>query len=173
MAFELSETEVKELVYSYKEIGVTNHLYDFGKLLLTDSDRRSARINSQSVTILGWSTAVLAFLIGFGRHFPPSRTPYLVLLGGVFCLMAVALAFFAIQTRQEWAWPSDKAWIHRTALNTEDALRRHHVRVMHTIKRQRQAVVDRKSWFLFLAEVSLTLAALALFVGLMCSWLFP
>jgi hypothetical protein len=68
MPFNLSKPEVRDLVYSYESEEVTNQLYDFGKILLGDVERRSIRINSQSTTVLGWATAVLAFLFAFANN---------------------------------------------------------------------------------------------------------
>jgi hypothetical protein len=54
--------EVKRIVYSYGDARVTDELYSFGSVLLTEIRNHAGNIDSKSATMLGWSTGILVFL---------------------------------------------------------------------------------------------------------------
>lgn len=58
----LSLEDVKRIVGSYKDSGVTDELYSFGSVLLAEVRNRAGRIDSKAATMLGWATGILAFL---------------------------------------------------------------------------------------------------------------
>jgi hypothetical protein len=160
----LSKAEVRDLIYSYEKPEVTNQLYDFGKMLLEEVQSRSSRINSQSVSVLGWSTAILAFLFaGIDRFSGGSR--YFSLCSAVFALAAMRFSVNALRTRPDWSWPSDVSWIHKTGLLQEDELKRYHIRVIHDVRSGRVAIVNAKARSVLRAEVLLILSAAALVAG--------
>jgi hypothetical protein len=161
---DLSKDEVRELMKSYENAEVTNQLYEFGKTLLDEVQNRSARINSQSVAVLGWSTAILAFLFaGVGKY--SENIGYAALCSAVLALLAMIFSINALRTRSDWSWPSDQSWIHQTALGKEDHLKRYHIRVMHDVRHGRITIVNAKANSVFRAELSLILAAMALVAG--------
>lgn len=59
---DLSKDDVSRIIYSYKDEGVTDELYAFGKMLLSETDDRAKQIDSKATSVLGWATAILAFL---------------------------------------------------------------------------------------------------------------
>lgn len=159
----LSKTEVGDLVYSYPDAAVTDQLFAFGAMTLGEIQESTARINSQSTTVIGWATAILAFLLAGISRSSGSGLGF-VLCSALFALAAVITSFNALRTRPNWG-ASDQSWIHKTALVNEDELKRYHVRVLHDVRKRRQAITNAKSRSLFFGEVCLMLASLSLFAG--------
>ncbi len=161
---DLSKEEVRDLVYSYQKPEVTDQLYDFGKMLLDEVQSRAGRLNAQSVTVLGWSTAILGFLFA-GANRLSGAVLYFAMVGAVCALAGMMFSVNALRTRGNWNWPSDQSWIHKTGLVQDDELKRYHVRVMHDVRRGRLAIVNAKARSIARAEWSLIFAATVLVTG--------
>ncbi|PYX58169.1 MAG: hypothetical protein DMG76_09880 [Acidobacteria bacterium] len=118
---DLPDTEIKRLVYAYEDPQITDELYRFGKMLLTEIDDRVKHIDSKAGTVLAWSTAILAFLF---TQITSGRGALNLSLGSlisVLALLAVISAYSTLRTRQEWLWPSDRDWFEATAFGSADA----------------------------------------------------
>lgn len=165
IANDLSREEVKALVYSYEKPEVTNQLFEFGKMLLEEVEDRSRRINSQSVTVLGWSMAIIAFLVSGINRAPTGISGYFALGSAIAALIAMVFSSNALRTRPNWGLPSDKSWIHGSALVQEDELKRYHIRVIYDVMKGNVPLVNSKSRSIYIAEVSLIVAASALIMG--------
>jgi hypothetical protein len=163
-AHNLSKTEVGDLIYSYRDPAVTDQLYAFGAIALGEIQERTGRINSQSATVLGWATAILAFLFAGISRSSGSGLGF-VLCSAILALAAVICSFNALRTRPNWG-ASDQSWIHQTALVNEDELKRYHVRVLHDVRKRRLVITNAKSRSLLFGEVCLILASLTLFAGI-------
>jgi hypothetical protein len=105
---DLSPAEVSELVYSYQDSGVTDELYDFGSSLLQEVKNRSERISAKATTVLGWATAILAFLFAESGKFKGNATYYFALCSSIFAISAAVLSFCLLRTRDDWQWPSER-----------------------------------------------------------------
>jgi hypothetical protein len=115
--------------------------------------------------VLEWSTAILAFLL-VGINRASGAGGYFLLFSSVFSIVAVVCSFIALRTRGDWKSPSDESWIHQSAFVREDGLKRYHIRVLHDVKRWRLAITNAKSSSLFAGELSLILASMTLFAGI-------
>ena len=125
---DLSKEDVRRLVYSYKDTGVTDELYSFGKMLLSETEERAKQIDSKSTAVLGWATAIVVFL--FTQLTKASGVLNLSFgLAGFFGLLAVGCAYAALRPRHEWLWPSDRDWFEQTAFGSADELKRFHARL--------------------------------------------
>src|SRR6266566_5244275 len=109
---DLSLDDVNRLVYSYQGSGVTDELYSFGSLLLTEIRNRAGHIDSKSATMMGWSTGILVFLFTqLDKHGSGGFTALMFgLASGLCCLCAAIYSFLALRARNEWKWPSDQDW---------------------------------------------------------------
>jgi hypothetical protein len=161
----LGSEKLRDAVYSYKSPEVTAHLYEFGKLLLDEMMERGEKINSQAVTILGWATGVIAFLFAQIAQFSGGSV-YFALTSSVLALVAIFYAFQALKTRPNWEWPSDKSWINKSALGSEDEIKRFHIRVIHDVRQNHLSITGDKADCLFWSEFFLLFAALSLFGGI-------
>lgn len=171
-AYGLSKEEVSRLVYSYQDEAVTDELYQFGMVLMSEIQDRADRINSQSTIVLGWATAILALLLTQSNKFGGGGM-YFALVAEVSTILAVIAAFCAGRTRGNWSWPSDSSWIRESALVSKDEMMRYHIRVMHDVRQQHLRITKKKARCLFYSELLLVLGAIALFAGIGYQMLFP
>ena len=59
---DISDDDLPTILDSYEDQKVTDHLYAFGSMLITEIGQRADRIESKANLVIGWSTALLAFL---------------------------------------------------------------------------------------------------------------
>jgi hypothetical protein len=164
---DLSEAEVKEVIYSYQDSAVTDELYAFGSSLLGDLRSRADHINSKATAVLGWATGILAFLFAENAKFNGTAIHYFALGSSLCAMLAAGSAFLALRTRDDWSWPSDKSWLQKTAVKNGDELKRYHLRVMHGLKHDRHAMVEKKGNLLIYAETFFVLSGAVLLIGLL------
>ena len=96
-------------------------------------------------SLLGWATAILAFL--FTQLIQASGIVNLSLgvSSGLFALLAVRRAYKALQARRGWLWPSDRNWFEQTAFASADELKRFHIRSLHEVRSKRMQITEVKS----------------------------
>lgn len=157
---------MKRLVYLYKDPGITNELYTFGTMLLSEIQQRSSQIDAKAGTVLAWSTGILAFLFAYMNHATGVINLSFTFASAVFTLLALVSAFYALRTRADWTWPTDNSWFEETALTSEDEVRRYHIRVMHDVRTTHLALTHEKSRCLHRGEKFLIAGAALLFTGI-------
>ncbi len=165
MSKDLSKDAVKQLVYSYKDQGVTNELYGLGMMLLSEIQQRAAQLDSKSTMALGWATSILAFVFVVTNKITTVIPARFAATSGAFALLAAIFSFSALRTRDDWGWFSDESWLCCTALVSEDELKRYHIRVIHDIRQTHLAATRKKAHRLLFAEIFLGIAAIFLFLG--------
>ncbi len=161
---DLSSEEVQELVYSYEEEGVTDELASFGQMLMAEVQQRSSQIDSKAAMVLGWSTAVLAFLLD-----PPHSVTLslgFIVLGALCALFAAIQAYRALRARYAWECPSDADWFEKSALVNGDELKRFHIRCWHGVRKSQNALAEQKGRLLLSSQRLLLFAAAFLAGGL-------
>lgn len=163
---DLSNDEVEDRVYSYEETGVTDELLTFGQMLIQEVQQRSGQIDSKAAMVLGWSTAVLAFLLDRLPGVSVVLSLGLGMLGGLCALFAAILAYRALRARQGWKYPSDADWFEKSALVSGDELKRFHIRCWHDVRKSQNVLVERKGELLLSSQRLLVLAAIFLAAGL-------
>ena len=163
---DLSEEDVKRLVYSYQDADVTNELCSFGKMLLDEADGWAKQIDSKATAVLGWAAAILAFLFTQLTKTSGIVNLSLGVASGLFALLAVRRAYKALQARKGWLWPSDRDWFEETAFGSADELKRFHIRSLHQVRRARMEIDQLKSNHLWRGEKWLAVAAVLLVVGI-------
>src|SRR5688500_7842171 len=67
---ELPAAEVDALVDAQRPPETTDRLLDFGRGLLRANDERVAALDSKATMIVGYSTAILAFMVSQGEPVP-------------------------------------------------------------------------------------------------------
>ncbi len=142
---DLSKEEVKRLIYGYKDTGVTDELYSFGVMLLSEIGQRSTQIDTKAAITLGWATAVLAFVVSTMRQANSNFYIAITFAGASYALITVVFSFAALRVYDEWAWPSDRDWLEEVALVNADELRRFHIRSIHEIRQNHKSITDRKA----------------------------
>lgn len=163
---DLSAEEVTELVYSYESIDVTDELIAFGQIMLSEVQQRAGQIDSKAATILGWSTAVLAFL--FASFYSISITAGLAFSAASAVAAAVSAlqAYRSLRAREGWQWPSDADWFEKSALVSGDELKRFHLRCWHGVNKSQNVIAERKGKLLLSGQHWLLIAGGILGSGL-------
>ena len=156
---DLSDAEVEDRIYSYEDMGVTDELLAFGQMLVEEVQQRVGQIDSKAAMVLGWSTAVLAFLLDRLRDVSVVWSLGLSLVGGLCALFAAILAYRALRARQGWKYPSDADWFQKSALVSGDELKRFHIRCWHEIRKSQNALVEQKGKLLLSSQWLLVIAA--------------
>ena len=105
--------------------------------------------------LIGWSVAVLAFwfsqfnkidIKGFGAVIAATA-----LASALFALLSVLFSYRAIQTRNDWQWPSDQSWF-QAVKEGEDELKRFHVRAIHLARQAQLQITQSKGRWLLRGE---------------------
>lgn len=162
----LSVEEVNRIVYSYKDSGVTDELYSFGSVLLTEVRNHAGNIDSKSTTMLGWATGMLVFLFTqIDKHGGLVALAFGV-GSGLCCLLSAIYAFLALRAHNEWIWPSDKDWFQEAVLSNSDELKRFHLRSIHEVRHAQRRVTDQKGARLFFSQDFLMVGAILLALGI-------
>lgn len=160
-----SREQVRQLVYQYKDDPViTEELYAFGKMFLSEVESRVKQLEAKATSVLGWSVAILAFLFTQLTKGSSIVDTNVSLLSGTFAALAVERAYLAVRGRSDWLLPSDRDWFGETALGSGDELKRFHIRSIHEMKHNQNEIANRKSRHLLRGEKYLVLAA-AIFVA--------
>ena len=166
MRNDLSREQVNDLVYSYDDRAITDELYSFGSILLSNSQERVRQINSRSATVLTWASGILALLFSQVDVALRGVQLLIVLLGSASALVAVICSFMALRLRDGWCSPSDQDWFEKSALVNADELKRFHVRSLHEIRQSEDAMADQKGTLLFRGQQFLMVAAVLMAIGL-------
>jgi len=137
-------------------------IFDLGKQLLEEAINRSNQIDVKGISVLGWSTAVLGFLLLHGRRIYTSGSVVIIVLGT--CGMALAfLAAFSgawSSRRRRWRGISDEIWFPDPALLTDaEHLRQHYIEELHDSRNSWDQGCRRKAFWLGFGQTCLSLAA--------------
>jgi hypothetical protein len=172
---ELSTEEVHRRLRAYAErIPKASAIaLALGQQLFQEVNDRSAQIDAKGISILGWSGALLAYLLTHAPQIYRSGSIVVGTLGTV----ALILSFFAAFSgswaarRRKWRGVSDLTWFPDPA-NLLDAqhLRQHYVAEFHELQCEWDKACELKARWLGLGQNSLSFAAFA--TGLMLLYAF-
>jgi hypothetical protein len=159
----LSEDEVLARVSSYEETQVTEHLREFGRVLIEANRDRTKQLEGKATLIVGYCLAVLAFLA--------SREPSVIVgwpsmflrAAGLFAGISLGLVFLALRVRS-YPWLSDSQWFENEndVLEDADRLKRCHVLALHAANKQLNASNDKKADWIVRAQACLILTGISL-----------
>ena len=162
----LTRGAVADAVYSYEDPAITDQLYAFGSVLLNEIGVRATQIDTKATTAMGWSTAILAFLLAQLGRVNGKLDIAFTIIAATLAFAAAALAFAAIQPRTQWEWPSDLDWFQRAAFPSADRLKRYHVRSIHGVRQAQLRITEDKGVWLRWSYVALVASAFSLATGL-------
>ena len=138
--------------------GTVTELYDFGVLMVTEVERRALGIDSKLTSILGWSSAVLGFLLLGTSPGGSFGSSLLLLVSIALTLGAVISSFLGLRTIL-WITPSEKDWFRDELLENAGRLRRYHIVSMLNTHQDHEKEIEKKASRLALAERLLAVAA--------------
>lgn len=132
-------------------------LVTFGAGLLKANDDRAATIDSKSTAIIGYTTAIMAFLVT--RDFPWLTMPWLkaalMATAGLCAFGGSVSAALAVRAARDWKAMGDATWFPLDAQTIRDAVQldRWYLRAMHQSFVDNHAIVNAKAHELIQAQV--------------------
>ena len=165
MATPLDSQEVKRRLASYKSPDVTNELYSFGSMLVTEAVDRVHKVEGKAGTLAGYSGAILALIVSsfslWNGHFHEAEKIAMYCAAfGAFCSQACALWALKID---EFKWFSVNDWLRGECLSDAEVLRKYRIVTIDVILKSHRDVAERKSSRIALAQWSLFATGAVLF----------
>jgi hypothetical protein len=143
-------------------------LYGFGQILFGEVQQRSSQLDSKLTSILGWSSAMLAFLVlDLGTHTRGAINVSLIGLAASFAFGGLIAAALGIRSTR-WIIPSEADWFRDGILDRPDDLTRYYVLSLLETHQDQNRENSKKSRFLAIAERCLIGGGLAL--GVVMLW---
>lgn len=137
---------------------------DFGEKLVKASDERVSALDSKATALVGYSTAILAFLVT--RTIPRENVWIVLLLGlaGGFAIAACVCAGLALRAARNWRNMGEATWFpeHASHVASADVLRRWYLRAMHQSYQDNHRTVDEKASEVIFAQIFIALAGVCL-----------
>ena len=141
---------------------MVDELYRFGQIIVTDAKTTAGQLDSKLVTVLGWTSAALAFLLLNKIAGTSPSIRFAIVAATVCALVGTVIAGWGLKSTL-WVAPSEQDWFKTELMENAGAMRRYHIvsmLVSHQITVNRNAV---KAVYLRLAE--LCLIGGSLFIG--------
>jgi hypothetical protein len=165
-----SPEDVDALVLGYQSQETTKVLFDFVRALLKANDDRTAAVDSKATMLIGYSTAILAFLLtrGPGLVGEPWWLVFLRLMTGIFAAVACVSAGMAIRSARNWQNMGEATWfpVDRETIGDPDKLGRWYVRAMHESLRHNHEITNKKAGEMICAQLAVAGAGFCLAVSL-------
>lgn len=177
MAKSLSNQEMKGRLASYELPEVTNELYSFGSMLVSEIVDRVHKAEAKAGTLAGYSGAILALIVStfslWNGHFHAAEKG--AMYGAAFmAFVSQMCALWALKI-DKFNWFSDNDWLRGECLSDVEALRKYHLLTMHTVIVSHGEAAERKSnrialaqRFLLVTGVFLLAVPLLALLGIIC-----
>lgn len=149
-----------------------DHLHAVGELPLTEISGRTVTIEGKAMSALGWSTAILAFLLSGEAWQSPkgswqNAVIFMTGLGTAAAMASAVTAYLAVRVRGGWSWPSQSDWLQFGLLNEPARLRHYHLVAMLEAHGKHSELNHQKAEWLTWSQSALVWAAVLLGLGLL------
>jgi hypothetical protein len=134
-------------------------LYRFGEIMLSDVRQTSSLLDTKLTSILGWSTATLAFLLLDSNSKAVNFAKPFLITAALIAMVSIGLSMLGLRSRL-WPSPSEKDWFQDELLQEPSSLTRYHVVSLLASHQQHIKMNASKANFLRFAEITLMIAAL-------------
>src|SRR6266568_3705432 len=170
MKVNFDEKEVNDRLSSYadKDVPVTDELYDFGKMLVSEFVDRVHHLDSKAATLAGYSTGIVALLVSTFSFWKPALHLWGVGIVFAAALSAVCSAGFSLWAASifKFKWFSDDEWLSEDYLDDAESLRRYHILAMHNVIESHRDIARFKSRCIRWSQRALAVSAFLLMVAL-------
>ena len=175
---EVPPDEVKKRLENCSAESVLSALYDFGLAVSTETLENTAQLDAKGITLLGYSGALLAFLLVSNESLKVQgwlNWPYnlVVLISEIAATWSIVRSFLALRV-QSFRSLSETDWFQKDILPDNDpiSLRRFYTRSLHAVTQAGGRINAEKSEQVRLAQKWLTFGAVI--VGaIVLSGIFP
>lgn len=165
---ELPGEEVDQLLDEYSSEDVTKELFAFGQILLASDDERVGLIDSKATTLVGYSSAILAFLLLRGVSWTHSWLELGgIAIAGLLAGCACFSAGLALRGAQNWKQLSETTWFPRhKVMEGPDPLKKFYISAMHEVLQVNHRIANRKADQMIMAQVLVAWAGVILAITL-------
>jgi len=175
--------EIERLLLANEYQELTEELFSFGQLLLDEIQQRTAQLDTKLISLLGWTAAILAFLLVGDASWLESAyktglvTTIFMLLATLSSLGAVICSFLGVKTTV-WQFPSERDWFQTSLFDDVLAMKKYHLISMLETHQAHSRVNARKGqraheaeWLLAVSAVLVGMTTLAKLYPHLCALL--
>jgi hypothetical protein len=175
--------EIERLLMANTYQELTEELFSFGQLLLDEVQQRTAQLDTKLISLLGWTAAILAFLLVGDASWLESTyklglaTTITILLATLSSLGAVACSFLGVKT-EVFQFSSEKDWFKTSLFDDVLTMKKYHLVSMLETHQAHNRLNERKGqraheaeWLLAVSAVLVGLATLAKLYPHLCALL--
>jgi hypothetical protein len=164
----LSEEEVRARLVAYEDTGITDELYDFGKMLVSEAINRINRLDTKAASIAAYSVGIITLLASTSSTWIPrmhglwSST---LVISGVLAFVGASCAVKGLVLRPI-EWFSENEWLSQECLSSRERLRKYRILTMWGVLTSWSEAGKNKSAWIARAQYALLAAAILLVVSL-------
>lgn len=161
----LKESEVRQRLESYTDPGVTEELYEFGRMLVTDITERTSHLETKAASIAAYSLGIITLLASTYSIWIGKVSTIGILIGVIAAFTATVYAVSAV-TLQKYEGISQNEWFKADVLDSREMLRKFHLITMWGVFSSHEANAEKKASRIVLAQVALFIAAISIVASL-------
>jgi hypothetical protein len=162
------DKEANSRLCSYQETAVTDELYGFGSMLVSEFVDRIHHLDAKAGSLAGYASGIVALLVSTSAFWRSALHPWaicLVLVAAISALASAGLCLWAASI-YKFMWFSDDEWMQEAYLDNAEDLRKYHVLTMHNVVQSHRKGGTEKSKHIRHAQWALAFTATLLFVAL-------
>lgn len=165
----LSEEEVNKRLQSYDNEGVTDELYDFGKMLVNELIERNNKLDTKAASMAAYAIGIITLLTstyaGWSKVHYSLGIPF-PLLGALTAFVALIFAVLGL-TLQRYEGFSQSEWLHSELLNNREQLRKYHILTMWGVLNSHESVSEKKADRISKAQRMLVITTIILLLSML------
>lgn len=163
----LEPTYIQHDLESEISDGAVDEIYRFGQIMLTEVNQRVGQIDQKLYSVLGWSSASIAFLLlEKNASTAPVWIKVVLVVAVLFALAAILLCSLGIKSAVARV-PSEVDWFCKSFYLDSSGMARHHVLAMFEFHQRVNLIAASKAEFLARAELAfIPCVGLVLFIVL-------
>jgi len=172
--------EIERLLLAKRYEDLTEELFSFGQLLLDEIQQRTAQLDTKLISLLGWTAAILAFLlVGDASWLESAKTgpasTITMLLATLSSLGAVVCSFIGVKTTV-WQFSSERDWFKTSLFDEVLNMKKYHLISMLETHQAHSRVNERKGqrareaeWLLAVSSVLVAVTTLVKLYPHLCA----
>ncbi len=175
---ELSGDMVDGLVLTgYEAAATTDRLLEFGAGLLKANEERVSAVESKATYLVGYSAAVMAFLVASDVEWE-SMSPLAVVFliaAGLFAAFACAFAGMALRAARDWQNMGEATWFPtgKEDIANPDRLGRYYLRAMHQSLQANHRIANQKADEMIASQLLVAASGVCLALGFVADLVAP
>lgn len=163
-----TEAEIRERLVSYEDTGVTDELYDFGKMLVAEAVERNSRLETKATAIAAYSIGIITLLASSYGNWSKAVHSWIIPIPFFGALAAFVAAIYAVRgiRLRDYEWFSPNEWMKPECLSGRERLRKYRLLTMWNVLKSHYAASELKARKIKRAQVWLLIAAIILVLSL-------